>query len=276
MDQKYAWGTDGDKFSILFLFHANTVVFAVEKKYPINRTDVVYMSETGLSRRFCNTLRREWSIIGFSRTHKIGNIRTSGIHGGYRLLFTYDLRDSKPRVGGSGGGYSRINFGHLKFEFFHFGGVFRSKLWSSQIWSFSLGGYSGVNWSSQIWTFSLGGQGVFWSKLWSSQIWCFSLGGYSGVNFGHLKSEVFHGGGYSRVNFGHLKSEVFHWGGGAFWSKLWSSQIWSFSLGGGGAFWSEIPERGFLENFDKKFTVQPETCLCITDSLSHTTFVETN
>ena len=35
-----------------------------------------------------------------------------------------------------------------------------------------------------------------WSKLWSSQIWSFSfLGeGYSGVNFGHLKSEVFHWG----------------------------------------------------------------------------------
>ena len=60
------------------------------------------------------------------------------------------------------------------------------------------------------------------------------VGGYSGVNFGDLKSEVFHLGGYSGVNFGHLKSEVFHFGGGVgvFWSKLWSSQIGSFSLGG--------------------------------------------
>ena len=41
----------------------------------------------------------------------------------------------------------------------------------------------------------------------------------------------------------------FFWGG-VFRSKLWSSQIWSFSWGGG-AFWSEIPERGFLENLDK-------------------------
>ena len=46
-------------FPFFFLFHANTVVFAVEKKYPINRTDVLHMSETGLSRRFCNTLRTE-------------------------------------------------------------------------------------------------------------------------------------------------------------------------------------------------------------------------
>ena len=95
----------------------------------------------------------------------------------------------------------------------------------------------------------------------------FNWGGYSGVNFGHPKSEVFrNGGGYSRVNFGHPKSEVFRngggysgvnfghpksevfWngGGGVFWSKLWSSQIWSFpkwGLGvgwGGGVFWSKL------------------------------------
>ena len=83
--------------------------------------------------------------------------------------------------------------------------------------------------------------------------------GYSGVNFGHLKSEVFRNGvgggvGYSGVNFGHLKSEVFR--------------------NGGGAFWSEIPE--ISGKFGQKFTVQPETCLRITDSLSHTTYVETN
>ena len=96
-------------------------------------------------------------------------------------------------------------------------------------------------WSSQIWSFSFGRGGVFWSKLWSSQIWSFSLGE------------------------------------GVFWSKLWSSQIWNFSLGG--ALWSEIPERGFLENLDKNLLFEvncTETCLCITDSLSHTTYVETN
>ena len=67
------------------------------------------------------------------------------------------------------------------------------------------------------------------------------------------------GGGYFGVNFGHLKSEVFHLGAGALWS--------------------DIPEMGFLENLDKNLLFEvncTETCLCITDSLSHTTYVETN
>ena len=73
--------------------------------------------------------------------------------------------------------------------------------------------------------------------------------GHSGVNFGHLKSEVFHlGGGYSGVNFGHLKSEVFHWGGGAFWS--------------------EIPQRGFLENLDKKLLFSQKPA-CASQIVSH-------
>ena len=42
--------------------------------------------------------------------------KTSGIHGGYRLVSTYDLPDSKP------GGYSGVNFGHLKSKVFHGGG----------------------------------------------------------------------------------------------------------------------------------------------------------
>ena len=82
----------------------------------------------------------------------------------------------------------------------------------------------------------------------------FILGrGHSGVNFGHLKSEVFHlvRGVHSGVNFGHLKSEVFHFGGGAFWFQT---------------------RKGLSGEFGQKFTVQPETCLCITD----TTYVETN
>ena len=77
----------------------------------------------------------------------------------------------------------------------------------------------------------------------------------------HTKTSTsnFWGRGYSGVNFGNLKSEVFHWGGGALWS--------------------EIPERGFLENLGKNLLFEvncTETCLCITDSLSHTTYVETN
>ena len=163
---------------------------------------------------------------------------TSGIHGGYRLVSTYDLLDSKPT-----------------------GRVFQSKLWSSQIWRFSLGGrgvFQSKLWSSQIWSFSFGGG--FRSKLWSSQIWSFSLGG-----------------GYFRVNFGYLKSEVFHWGG-LFRSKLWSSQIWSFSLGGG-LFGLKFLKAPFLSGeFGQKWLFEvncTQTCLCITDSLSHTTYVET-
>ena len=36
------------------------------------------------------------------------------------LVSTYDLPDSKPT-----GRYSRVNFGHLKSEVFHFGGFSR-------------------------------------------------------------------------------------------------------------------------------------------------------
>ena len=40
----------------------------------------------------------------------------------------------KSEVFQNGGGYSRVNFCHLKSEVFRNGeGVFRSKLWSSQI-----------------------------------------------------------------------------------------------------------------------------------------------
>ena len=51
-----------------------------------------------------------------------------------------------------------------------------------------------------------------------------------------------------------------------------------FSIGGG-PFWSEIPKSPFLENLDKNLLFEvncTETCVCITDSLSHTTYVETN
>ena len=85
-------------------------------------------------------------------------------------------------------------------------------------------------------------------------------------------------------------------GGGVLWSQNWKyskcqdlqgalwSQNWKYSkcqdlpkfqfLERGGAFWSEIPE-----NLDKNLLFEvkcTETCLCITDSLSHTTYVETN
>ena len=108
------------------------------------------------------------------------------------------------------------------------GGVFWSKLWSSQIRSFPWGGvFRSKLKSSQIQSFPWEG-GVFQSKLKSSHIQSFPWGG-----------------GYSGVNFGHPKSRSFPWEGGVFRTKLWSGK------------------------FGPKFTVQPETCLCIT-VVSHT------
>ena len=70
--------------------------------------------------------------------------------------------------------------------------------------------------------------GLFRSKLWSSQIWSFpKWGGYSGVNFGHPKSEVFRNGGEGGI-------------------LVFNSR------------------KGLSGKFGPKFTVQPETCLCIT------------
>ena len=98
-------------------------------------------------------------------------------------------------------------------------------------------------------------------------------GGYSGVNFGHLKSEVFQNGGDSGVNyFGHLKFEVFRNGGGYSGVNFGHLKSEVFEMG---AFWFQT-RKGLSGKFGQKFTVQPETCLCITDSLSHTTYVETN
>ena len=85
-------------------------------------------------------------------------LQTSGIPGGYRLVSTYDL----PHFPKWGGGYSGVNFGHLKSEVFQNGGV---------------GGYSGVNFGHLKSEVFRNGGGGWW--------------GYSGVNFGHLKSEVF-------------------------------------------------------------------------------------
>ena len=75
----------------------------------------------------------------------------------------------------------------------------------------------------------------------------------------HIRSPRFRayrrgrGGGYSGVNFGHLKCKVFHFlGGGVFWSKLWSSQIWSFSFwrGGGSLVWNS--RKGLSGEFGHK------------------------
>ena len=65
------------------------------------------------------------------------HIRSPGLQdyggGGY---FGVNFGHLKSEVFRNGGGYFRVNFGHLKSEVFRNEGVFRSKLWSSQIWSF--------------------------------------------------------------------------------------------------------------------------------------------
>ena len=67
------------------------------------------------------------------------------------------------------------------------------------------------------------------------------------------------------------------WGWGVLCQvKTQSSKIClNFNFHGGGGY-STVLRVGHSQNFEPKFTVQPETCLCITDSLSHTTYVETN
>ena len=119
-------------------------------------------------------------------------------------------------------------------------------------------GVFGVNFGypkSEVFSFFGGVFGVNFGYP-KSEVFSFFWGGeYSRVNFGHLKCEVFHLMGYFGVHFGHPKSEVFHgWGGFLVWNS----------------------RKGLSGEFGQKFTVQPETCLCITDSLSHTTYVETN
>ena len=114
-------------------------------------------------------------------------------------------------------------------------------------------------------------------------------GGYSDLNFGQLKSEVhILGGGYSGVvktqnakiclnfNFGGgLRGE----GEGVLWSsqiKTQSQDLAKFQFLGGGVPWFWNSREGCSGEFGQKFTVHTETCLCITDSLSHITYVETN
>ena len=60
-------------------------------------------------------------------------------------------------------------------------------------------------------------------------------------------------------------------GGGVFWNQI--------PGGGRGLFWNQIPEQGCSGEFGQKFLetyLGSLTCWCITDSLSHTTYVETN
>ena len=105
-----------------------------------------------------------------------------------------------------------------------------------------------VPWSAEI---SIWGEGVLWSQNWKYSK-CYDL----------PKFQFFWGERYSGVRTENTQS-----------AKICLNFI------GGGGLWSEIPERGSLENLDTNFAVLgccTQTCLCITDSLSYTTYVETN
>ena len=74
------------------------------------------------------------------------------------------------------------------------------------------------------------------------------------------------GGGYSVLGLG--LSDNFHFGGVFF---TWTWTLWQFSLGG----YSVFQNRGYSPWIWTKISTTPAGS-CITDSLSHTTYVETN
>ena len=102
-------------------------------------------------------------------TYKSGTDETSGIPGGYRLVSTYDLTHF-PKWGG---GYSGVNFGHLKSEVFRNGGGYSGVNFShlkSEVFQNGGGGIPELILVISNLKFSKMGGGVFRSKLWSSQI----------------------------------------------------------------------------------------------------------
>ena len=119
------------------------------------------------------------------------------------------------------------------------------------IFIFILGGYSETLRFGLCDNFHFGGGILKLSDLDSVTIFIFILGGYS-ETLGFGLCDNFHLGGYSEtLRFG--LCDNFHFGGG----------ILNFRIG------------GILSEFGPKF--QPlQQGSCITDSLSHTTYVETN
>ena len=76
----------------------------------VSSVDTITLFQKSVDLRICLLIRTECPCI--SRCAP----QTSGIHGGNRLVSTYDLPDSKPFKGG----YFGVNFGHLKSEVFRF------------------------------------------------------------------------------------------------------------------------------------------------------------
>ena len=65
-------------------------------------------------------------------------------------------------------------------------------------------------------------------------------------------------------------------GGGVFWSKLWSSQIWSFPKWGGGGYSGLQFQKGVFWKIWTKIYCSARNLLVHRSSLSHSTYVETN
>ena len=98
----------------------------------------------------------------------------------------------------------------------------------------------------------------------------FILGGYS-ETLGFGLCDNFHWG--SILKLSDLDSVTISIWGGVFWnSQIWT--LWQFSFGGG---YSEtvLRNRGYSGRIWTKISTTPAGS-CITDSLSHTTYVETN
>ena len=217
--------------------------------------------------------------------------KTSGIHGGYRLVSTYDIPD--PRWGGySGtlrfglsdnfhfGGYSgTLGFGLWQFSF---GGVFWTLgfgLSDNFHWGGGILGHSGLDsltifiegvfWDTRIWTLW---QFPFGGVFWDTRIWTLTIFIWGGI-LGHSD----------------LDSLTIFIGEGVFWdTRVWT--LWQFSLGGilghsdldtltifigGGVFCTKLLQNRVFCGIWTKISTTPAGS-CITDSLSHTTYVETN
>ena len=114
-----------------------------------------------------------------------------------------------------------------------------------------------------------GGGGVLKSNTQSAKI-CLNFNWGGGVLKSNTKS------GKICLNF-----NFWGGGGGVLKSNTQSAKIClHFNFFGEGVLWNQIPEQGCSGEFGPKIyclrsTVQ-ETCLCITDSLPHATYVETN
>ena len=183
-----------------------------------------------------------------------------------------------------GGGYSgTLGFGLS--DNFHFGG-YSGTLGFGLSDNFHLGGYSGtlrfglsdnfhfggVFWDTRIWTlWQCSLRGVFWDT-WIWTLWQFSFWG--GI-LGHSDLDsltIFIWGGI----LGHSDLDsltIFMWGGGGYSGTLRFGLSDNFHFGGG----YSVPSYyriGVFRVWTKISTTPAGSC--ITDSLSHTTYVETN